>query len=144
MPPSSSGRIVGVVPVASPIVGNLALARLAGGQLEMVNLAIMALQVCCLVLGFRRGGLVSVFRSYLQLKSGGCCTELELGAMGLFCVVTGGLCSTCWHWFHRDPAADPRVLATVTATANEKRVAETRDRRMDGSSIMGGGGSIEW
>eukprot|EP00752_Nemacystus_decipiens_P007409 g6627.t1 len=44
VPPSSNGRIVGVVPVASPIVGHLALARLAAGQLEMVNLAVMALQ----------------------------------------------------------------------------------------------------
>ncbi|CAM9634469.1 unnamed protein product, partial [Scytosiphon promiscuus] len=44
VPPSTEGRIVGVVPVTSPIVGHLALARLAGGQVEMVNLAVMNLQ----------------------------------------------------------------------------------------------------
>lgn len=59
VPPSSTGRIVGVVPVASPIVGHLALARLAGGQLEMVNLAVMTLQVWgiagCGVRGGRKG-----------------------------------------------------------------------------------------
>ncbi|CAM9141013.1 unnamed protein product [Pylaiella littoralis] len=44
LPSSSAGRVVGVVPVASPIVGHLAMARLAGGKVEMVNLAVMTLQ----------------------------------------------------------------------------------------------------
>lgn len=44
VPPCSSGRMVGVVPVDSPIVGHLAMARLAGGHVEMVNLGVMALQ----------------------------------------------------------------------------------------------------
>lgn len=52
-PSLPTGRVVGVVPVANPIVGHLAMARLAGGSVEMVNLAVVALQVgrwlllCC-------------------------------------------------------------------------------------------------
>ncbi|CAM9523888.1 unnamed protein product, partial [Laminaria digitata] len=41
---AAMGRIVGVVPVASPVIGNLAMARLAGGAVEMVNLAVVMLQ----------------------------------------------------------------------------------------------------
>ncbi|CBN76114.1 expressed unknown protein [Ectocarpus siliculosus] len=44
VPRCSSGRIVGVVPVDSPIVGHLAMARLAGGHVEMVNVGVMTLQ----------------------------------------------------------------------------------------------------
>ncbi|CAN0402891.1 unnamed protein product, partial [Ectocarpus fasciculatus] len=44
VPRCSSGRIVGVVPVDSPVVGHLAMARLAGGHVEMVNLGVMTLQ----------------------------------------------------------------------------------------------------
>ncbi|CAN0110435.1 unnamed protein product, partial [Ectocarpus sp. 8 AP-2014] len=44
VPRCSSGRIVGVVPVDSPVVGHLAMARLAGGHVEMVNVGVMTLQ----------------------------------------------------------------------------------------------------
>lgn len=90
VPRCSSGRIVGVVPVDSPIVGHLAMARLAGGHVEMVNVGVMTLQVsmsCVCV--FRRGGRGFVFRAPLVIDAQLCI--VELGVLPVL-VVQGGAC----------------------------------------------------
>lgn len=46
VPPSSSaGRIVGVTPADNPQVGHLVMVRLAGGAVELANVAVVAKQV---------------------------------------------------------------------------------------------------
>lgn len=44
-PCAEAGRIVGAVPVSKPEVGHLALTRLSGGAVELVNLSVITIQV---------------------------------------------------------------------------------------------------
>lgn len=47
VPPSARTGIVALTPLSNPLVGHLVLARLGTGMVELVNLAVVTLQVHC-------------------------------------------------------------------------------------------------